>query len=339
MSWKEHRRSNLSVQAILGILEEEGFNAADCLVGTGLRPADILNVETKISDALEIEITKRALERLPDKAGYGIRAGKALRVTTFGIWGLAILASPNMRGAFEVMSRFSELSYILSKVSLIERGDRAEFILDMDHLPERIHRFMFERYYATSVTFLREMLPNIDLSQFTLHLPFVGTAYEDDLAHITGRTVLPAQPAYALAMSRAWLEQPLPQADPLTHAHFVSQCQSLLNQRKKLPDYSQMVHDYIVQNQKYSPRLADVASKAGMSPRSFRRRLESERTSFTQIVLETKLVLAKELLSAAGLPVSTVANRLGYSETASFTRAFTQWWGESPSHVRRKEVI
>lgn len=339
MSWKEHRRSNLSVQAILSILEEEGLNSADCLSGTGLKPSDILNVETKISDALEIEITERALKLLPEKAGYGIRAGKALRVTTFGIWGLAILASPNMRGAFDVISRFAELSYILSKVSLVEQGDRAEFVLAMDHLPETIHRFMFERYYATSVTFLREMLPSIDLSQFTLHLPFVDAAYENDLADITGRTVVSAQPAYALATSRAWLEQPLPQADPLTHAHFVSQCQSLLNQRKKLPNYSQMVRDHIVQSHQYAPRLADVAAKAGMSQRSFRRRLEEEGTSFTQIVLETKLVLAKELLSAAGLPVSAVANRLGYSETASFTRAFTQWWGESPSHVRRKSNV
>ena len=111
MSWREHRRSNLSIQAILNILEEENIDPAACLVDTGLRPSDVLNQQEKISDELEISIIDRALELLPRKGGYGIRAGQALRVTTFGIWGLAILASPNLRSAFETMNRFSELSY------------------------------------------------------------------------------------------------------------------------------------------------------------------------------------------------------------------------------------
>lgn len=334
MSWKGHRRSNLSVQAILTILEEEGLEASACMEGSGVSAADVLSVDTKISDAQEIEITTRALDMLPNKAGYGIRAGKALRITTFGVWGLAILASPNFREAFQIITRFADLSFLLSRVTLVERGDVAELVVDMDHLPRSIHRFVFERYYAASATFLREMLPDIDLNRFALHLPFSDARYETELARITGRQIVSDQSGYAMAADLDWLDQPLPQADPLTHAHFVGQCQALLNDHNQLPDFSQRVRDFIVRSTDYAPKLEHVSAEAGLSARSFRRKLESEGTTFTQLVADTRMALAKELLTTTGLSVGAVAARVGYSETSSFSRAFTHHWGQSPSQVR-----
>ena len=52
-----------------------------------------------------------------------------------------------------------------------------------------------------------------------------------------------------------------------------------------------------------------------------------------QIVLETKMMIAKELLVESSLPIKIVAERLDYAETASFTRAFKKWWGVSPAKV------
>ena len=318
---------------MLNILKEEGFDASLCLAGTGLTHSSVLENDTRISDATEIQITEAALNMLPNKAGYGVRAGRALRVTTFGIWGLAILASPNLRTAFTTMNRFAALSYTLSQVQLVEENDDALFIVKMDRLPETLHRFMFERYFATTMTFMREMLSDFDVSQFSLEIPDIDAKYAGELTRMTGRLVQMGRPNFAVTTSRALLDQPLPKADPLTHAHFVGQCQALLNQRQELPDFSQFVRDYILQNSAYSPRLQDVAEAAGLSARSLRRRLESEQTSFSEIVLETKMTLAKELLLTADMPVQVVATQLGYSEPASFTRAFTKWWGRPPSKI------
>ena len=335
MSWREHRRSNLSIQAILNILEEENIDPAACLAGTELRPSDVLNQQEKISDELEISIIDRALELLPNKSGYGIRAGQALRVTTFGIWGLAILASPNLRRAFETMNRFSELSYTLSTAHLEERSDKARIVVKMDRLPPTLHAFMFERYYVTTVTFFREMLPDFDFNRFTLLLPFQDDRYESELSRITGRRVVSGQEDFALETDRSLLDAPLPKADPLTHAHFVGQCQALLRAYRELPDYAQSVRDFILQNDNYAPKLEEVAKSMGLSSRSLRRRLQDEETSFSEIVLGTRMALAKELLSTAKLPVQLVASQLAYSEPASFTRAFTQWWGVSPSKIEK----
>lgn len=337
MSWMDHRRSNLSVQAILQVLAEEGQDTSSCLRDTDVTPSNVLNADTKISDETEIMVLERALDQLPKRAGYGIRAGKALRVTTFGIWGLAILASPRFRDAFETVTRFSELSFLLSKIRLSEHGDTATITVDMHRLPIAIQRYLFERYYAASVTFLREMLPDLDLSQFELHLPFDDTNYEQDLATITGRKIVAGREHFALVTGTDWLDQPLPQADPIVHAHFVQQCQALLNKRQELSDHAQLIRDHMIEANRFSPRLDEVASKAGISSRSLRRRLESEGTSFKETVLSTKMTIAKELLSTAGLSVSITAHRLGYSEPASFSRAYSRWWGHNPGQASRQQ--
>lgn len=330
----EHRRSNLSVQAISQLLAEEGYDPSACLQGTGLSLSDVMDAQTRIADETEIAIIEQALAILPYKAGHGIRVGKSLRVTTFGIWGLAIMASPRFRDAFETVIRFSELSFLLSTIRLEESGGKARSVMEMDQLPESIHRFLFERYYAASTTFLREMMPNLDLSYFELHLPFEDAKYASKLSEITGRKIIGGQADFALAMPSEWLDQPLPQADPIAHAHFVGQCETMLRERQELPDHAAKIREFIIRGGHFSPRLEDVASEARMSARSFRRRLSEEGTSFTEVVLQTRMTLAKELLSTAGLSVNIVAHKLGYSETASFSRAYTKWWGQNPRQAR-----
>jgi AraC-like DNA-binding protein len=79
-----------------------------------------------------------------------------------------------------------------------------------------------------------------------------------------------------------------------------------------------------------------VADELNLDPRTLRRRLDSEGTSFRGLVAEVRETLAIELLSNTGLTVEEVAVRLGYADTASFTHAFIRWRGKPPSHFRRK---
>ena len=50
---------------------------------------------------------------------------------------------------------------------------------------------------------------------------------------------------------------------------------------------------------------------------------------------EVGRTMAIELLTAAGLTVEQVADRLGYADAASLTRAFKRWTGTTPGAVAR----
>ena len=79
--------------------------------------------------------------------------------------------------------------------------------------------------------------------------------------------------------------------------------------------------------------MAEVAKDLCVTERTLHRKLTSEGTSFRALLDEVRTTLAAELLGS-GFTVEETARRLGYSETAAFSRAYTRWNGHPPS--RRK---
>jgi AraC-like DNA-binding protein len=80
--------------------------------------------------------------------------------------------------------------------------------------------------------------------------------------------------------------------------------------------------------------MEDVARKLALSKRTLQRRIESEGSSFQQILKETRESLARHYLQKTALPVSEISFLLGFDESNSFYRAFRTWTGTTPERVR-----
>lgn len=85
------------------------------------------------------------------------------------------------------------------------------------------------------------------------------------------------------------------------------------------------------------PKKSEIAERLGMAERSLTRRLAKEGATYNDLLAEVQSERAKNLLSTGALTISQVAYRVGYSDPAAFTRAFTGWCGESPSAWRKRE--
>ena len=77
-----------------------------------------------------------------------------------------------------------------------------------------------------------------------------------------------------------------------------------------------------------------LAARLNISPRTLRRRLEQEGTTFQELLAKVRSTLAKELLLTGKLSVEQVSERLGYSDAGSFYHAFKRWTGKPPSAFR-----
>ena len=73
-----------------------------------------------------------------------------------------------------------------------------------------------------------------------------------------------------------------------------------------------------------------IAAEMGISVRSLRRHLASERTSFRQILQSHRRCAIEAILCSDGARLSDLANRLSYSDSAVLSRAFKSWTGVSP---------
>ena len=70
------------------------------------------------------------------------------------------------------------------------------------------------------------------------------------------------------------------------------------------------------------------------SPRTLKRRLAEENTTFSAIRDDVRRQRALLLLDDRRLSIGEVATRLGYTELPNFTRAFRKWTGVTPAAYR-----
>ncbi|APB00204.1 helix-turn-helix transcriptional regulator [Nocardia seriolae] len=81
--------------------------------------------------------------------------------------------------------------------------------------------------------------------------------------------------------------------------------------------------------------MGEVAGRLNLSPRTFQRRLAEYGTSWRAELEAARHELALELLADPGIPVRTVALRLGYDDHRTLSRAFQRWTGLTPTEYRR----
>jgi AraC-like DNA-binding protein len=88
------------------------------------------------------------------------------------------------------------------------------------------------------------------------------------------------------------------------------------------------------------PSSGQLATRFGLSGRTFRRSLAHQHTTFLQILDEVRFELAVRYLEDRDLTTELIAQKLGYSESANFRTAFRRWTGSSPRHyaVRAAQV-
>lgn len=83
----------------------------------------------------------------------------------------------------------------------------------------------------------------------------------------------------------------------------------------------------------------EVAKLLSMHRRTLDRRLQTEGTTFQEVLDEVRFEAACQLLDSARIPITEIAASLGYAETSAFSRAFRRWSGATPLERRRKSQM
>lgn len=81
--------------------------------------------------------------------------------------------------------------------------------------------------------------------------------------------------------------------------------------------------------------VASLARRMAMSRQTLYRRLKAEGTTYEQVLEELRCAIAVQALGAGESSVRELAARLGFADTAAFSRAFKRWTGRSPALARQ----
>ncbi|MET8809173.1 AraC family transcriptional regulator [Streptomyces sp. NPDC004546] len=332
-------RSPASVRLLTRLGTEHGLPLQVCLENTGIQESVLRDPSATVSARQELTVIANLLRVLGNPPGLGLEAGVRYHLTTYGIWGFAMISSPSWRSAIEVGLRYLDLTFAFASIRARARGDEFQLVLDTPDIPPDVQRFVVERDSAAIQTIQRELFASpIHIRDVSYVFPPPASGAQR-YAEIFG-----VEPAFGAAESAVGipseiLDLPLPQSDELTSALAREQCRRLLASRHARTGLAGRVRDYLLTRTATPPDVEQVAAALHMSERTLRRRLAQEGVSFRRLLDEIREQLAEELLVTGRLPVAEVAHRLGYVEVSSFSQAFRRWKGVGPREFRSRQPV
>lgn len=330
------RRNVFSAQLLVQLAGERGLDVAECLRDTGLDAAALADAATEVTAAQELAVVRNLLRGLPGEVGLGLDAGLRYHLSAYGIWGFALLSSPDFRAVANIATRFLDLSYAFVRFEVEPSGRDFFIVMNDAAIPEDVRGFLLERDFAACCVAIRELKPGgVPIKGLSLRMP--RPPHAQRFAALAG-----VEPSYgaarnALRFASADIDQPLPQANPDMLRMTLEQCRQLLARRQVRTGLSGKVRDRLLQTPGRIASLDAVARDLHLAPRSLRRHLEQEGSSYRALADEVRQALAEELLATADLKLEEVAQRLGYAEPASLIHAFRRWKGMTPKAYRERQ--
>jgi AraC-like DNA-binding protein len=320
------------VADVIATAESLGVPRTELLAASGLEAAVLADPDARVPVTADFAVWM-ALSRHP----IGLALGERLGVTTLGAVGYAMQHGRTVREALEWFQRFRAVLHpeLVPEMDEVATPDGRRLVLSkamigpFAHLREPVYA------YASGARALLRGLTGVPIDALELTYPMPRAADADAHERWFRCPVHWDGPRFRIVFDAAVLDRQLPRHDPRLFGYLAQQAERL---REAVPESGSTlalvrreVADALPCGE---PQQGAVAKRLAMSARTMQRRLAAEGTTFAAIVAAMRRERAELLLADARLTASEVAFLLGFSEPASFFRAFRRWTGTPPQRWR-----
>lgn len=326
------------LQAVVAALELEGIPTEQALQGTGVEPPDLKSPTAKISVAQLLAAYRNALKLSRDPC-FAVRLGQSVQVTTYGMYGYALLSAPNQRAVIDLVLRYNRLVLATADLSFQEEPADQVGIWTIEPLAIkptelRLRRFIVEVYLGTLSSLSVDLLERSDIRK-EIRLAYPCSPDLPLYEELFQCPVYYEQDRNELRVNTIWIDRPIRRYNELTFLTMQKTCAEMLEQIGPAAGIARDLQLALLESGGRFPTIEAVCQRLGMSPRTLRRKLEAEGTSYGAIVNETRIRLAKKYLRETLMNVDEIASRIGYSDASNFRRAFQRSTHVTPAMYRR----
>jgi AraC-like DNA-binding protein len=318
------------------IAAERGTSLHPIMRDVGLDPAALRTPEMMVDYAGFCELLQRCARDwdLPD---LGFRIARRHQMDILGPVALVTRMERSVRAAVAAVIK-NLVIHNNAIVAVLEEhagADTAALILDKRYDAPSC-REDTELVLALSKTIVEEIVgASIALEEVTFRHDKRASARA--AATYFGCPVRYAAERNALCFDRALLDRPIERSDVAYHA-LIKRYLSTTRLEVESGVGEDVRAEVARQMELGRCTLETVAQSLRMPPRSLQRRLQAKGLSFRDLVDEWRRARALALVTQTRLPLSEVAEVLGYSEQSVFTQAFRRWYGGTPLRYRLENV-
>jgi AraC-like DNA-binding protein len=277
----------------------------------------------------------RAWELVPEMSGdpcFGLHAAETTPLGVFGPLDLAAMSSATVGDALERVVRYYATLGAMSDLRLATEKDGALRLTTKLLVKSKGDlRHFAENFFAIVVTRIQMVAMAASRADIDVTVRFLHSAPPDTAEHkrIFGARVHFGAARDELLIGRKTATMPLVTSNPELSPILEREGQRI-GLRPDAP-IAERVRRAIEQTMREgNVGLEDVARKLTMGPRTVQRLLQSDGTSFADVLDAARRELALKALEGGGVVLSELAFTLGFSQPSAFYRAFKRWTGKTP---------
>lgn len=275
-----------------------------------------------------------AVARVSGDDAIGLRLGAAVPIESLGDLGGLLAGAATIGAALETVAAQAARLHSGQRIWLHRHGSDAWL---HHHWPRalRAGRRQAGDYALMLAIGLVARAAGADWRPNELHLEGERPRHAARLEALATQRVLFGQPHDVMVFPRRILALPMPRASRAAAADPPAPGAP----PPALEFVDSLRHTVAALLQMGTPELPAAAEAAGLSVRSFQRRLAAVDLSFGELVDAARFAAARRMLCDPAVKVVEVSAELGYSDSANFTRAFRRWAGVPPREFRRQAAL
>jgi AraC-like DNA-binding protein len=321
--------------ALFDMLVSQGHLAAEILRNVDLPEKEVHSPKARISLSQLMIACKNATWLSSDRH-LPFRIGTSIHISTYGMYGFAILCCPDFRKAMDFAAQYHALAAPLTTIHFNEEEGIASWTIEPNvhaATDPKLYRFITEMQIGIHISLMRDIMG----SAFAPHEVSLTYAEAEDFslpADQIGCSVRFSRLANQIVFQSTWLDQVASLGNKTTYPTIVALCDNLLGDLKLRIGIAGKVRALLLKDIANPPTFAAVAKVLGANERSLRRQLRQQGLSYRGLLDELRTQIALKYLRTTKLANEDIALALGFSDAANFRRAFHRWTNKAPSEIR-----
>jgi AraC-like DNA-binding protein len=262
----------------------------------------------------------------------GIIVAQQTQVAQLGAVGLLLCQSLTLHDLLNKLLTLHPGAISGEQIWLTDQGDSC-WLHHRYTVPQSIQTYQAQYYSVLMYLSVIRLAAGSDWQPEELHLsgPYQQKGFLE-LDFLVHTPIQFHQPSNAIRFPQALLSKPLIHQTRLSLSGITEAAFQQTASPTSFPDsLSQLIRCLLPEGY---PNITIAADAAGMSVRTFQRRLEDNHLSYSDLIDQIRFERAIELMQDTSMKLIDVAYELGYAEPANFTKAFKRWTGVSPRKFR-----
>jgi AraC-like DNA-binding protein len=313
--------------ALIEIAREFSIPANQILRGTGLDLRMLEDAKTRTTVDQYVTACGNAIKVCRDPR-LPFRVGQNLHLAAYGLYGFALLCSPTVRDGLKLAVRYHGLATPIFAIDWHAKNDHFIWFFPNEfrvRYSATIKQFLLAQQLTQHITHIR------DIARSDRKPPASAALYEEQL----GCPVQFSAEATEMHYDHSLLDDRPPLTNPVTLAMLRESCENLVGRIGDDSSTAGLVTQLIMERPGQSPAMEAIADQLHLTPRTLRRRLADEGTTFSQIFDQVRRDLAEKYLAAGDFTVEDIGELLGFTDASNFRHSFKRWTGLAPSEFRQ----